>query len=69
MLLEPYVCDQRAFIPYSEQQYINLQKTFFALRIRASGAYLQLFKDPALIRKMRYFHYITFGNGEACTKY
>lgn len=70
MLLEPYVCDQRAFIPYFEQQYINLQKNvFFALRIRASGAYLQLFKDPALIRKMRYFHHITFDNGEACAKY
>ena len=37
MLLEPYVCDQRAFIPYFEQQYINLQKNVFFLYLSTAS--------------------------------
>ena len=62
------------FQSYFEQQYIILHKKFLALRIRASGAYLHLFRDSALILKNAIFplHYVWQGTRyatQACTKY
>ena len=56
MLLEPYVCDQRAFIPYFEQQYINLQKKrFFCTSNKGLRGLFTTFQRPGVNSKNAIF--------------